>query len=155
MRQALGILDAAALEPSGAVSALMAPTIGALLDARQKSGDVRLSDELARSARRGEAFSAVAKRTGFSARQLHRISLRAFGYSYSTLAQIERYRATRRVIKGGMPLAQAAQHCGYSDQAHMTREYSRWGGRTPGAVLSAALAVSDSFNTSQRGSSYA
>ena len=44
---------------------------------------------------------------------------------------------TRRMIAGGTPLAEAAIAAGFADQSHMTRNFTRRYGYTPGAYLAA------------------
>ena len=43
----------------------------------------------------------------------------------------------RRMIAAGTPLAEAATAAGFADQSHMTRNFTRRYGYTPGAYLSA------------------
>jgi AraC-like DNA-binding protein len=43
----------------------------------------------------------------------------------------------RRMIAGGIPLAEAAIAAGFADQSHMTRNFTRRYGYTPGAYLAA------------------
>jgi AraC-like DNA-binding protein len=43
----------------------------------------------------------------------------------------------RRLIAAGTPLAEAAIAAGFADQSHMTRNFTRRYGYTPGAYLAA------------------
>src|SRR5690606_34653751 len=83
----------------------------------------------------GASVATAAERIGIGARALHRRSLTAFGYGPKTLASILRMRRGLDAARAGMPLAAAAAHAGYSDQAHFTREVARLAGRPPAALL--------------------
>ncbi len=71
-----------------------------------------------------------------TARQVHRRSLRAFGYGSSTLARLMRFQrflaATTR-MRGS--LAAAAATAGYADQSHLVRECRAITGLTPSGFL--------------------
>ncbi|WP_280505404.1 helix-turn-helix domain-containing protein [Nocardia farcinica] len=83
----------------------------------------------------GTSVATAAERIGIGARALHRRSLTAFGYGPKTLASILRMRRGVDAARAGLPLAAAAAHAGYSDQAHFTREVARLAGRPPAALL--------------------
>lgn len=68
---------------------------------------------------------------GWSERHLRRRMVSSFGYGYSTLVRIERARQAHALIAAGGLLGQTAVAVGYADQSHMTREFSRFIGRTP------------------------
>ncbi|MFI9719219.1 helix-turn-helix domain-containing protein [Streptomyces sp. NPDC052396] len=72
--------------------------------------------------RRGLAVSELAGQLGLSERQLHRHSLRAFGYGPKVLARVLRMRRAVRLARTGRPFAELAIACGYADQAHLSRE---------------------------------
>ncbi|OGB28106.1 MAG: hypothetical protein A3F78_14340 [Burkholderiales bacterium RIFCSPLOWO2_12_FULL_61_40] len=85
----------------------------------------------------------AARQLGVSERTLQRLVQGATGRQpayWKCLARIRRATV-------GLPLAPSLAACaadhGFSDQAHMTREFQRWLGRTPSAVLasSGVLAV--------------
>ena len=73
----------------------------------------------------------VARASGVSVRTLQR------HFSHLGLPPPEYWRLLGRarraacLLAPSMPLAAIAGDCGYSDQAHMTREFVRWFGRTP------------------------
>jgi AraC-like DNA-binding protein len=56
-------------------------------------------------------------------------------YRYLVMRRLDRARA---LIRGGVPLAQAAHACGFADQSHMTRHFKKAYGLSPGRF--AALA---------------
>ncbi|WP_233576011.1 helix-turn-helix transcriptional regulator [Saccharopolyspora rhizosphaerae] len=79
---------------------------------------------------RPPSISALASRIGVSERQLRRRIGDAVGYGPQTLVGVLRFqRAARSGGRGG--LADLAHHCGYADQAHLTREFRRLSGTTP------------------------
>lgn len=86
---------------------------------------------------RPPSLSLIAERLGLSERQLHRRCLAAFGYGAKTLQRILRFQrfltaARARPIND---LARLAVACGFADQAHLTRECTRLGGKTPRTLL--------------------
>jgi len=78
---------------------------------------------------------------GMSERSLRRHLRDRVGLTYSAFVAVLRFqRAMRRLAVAPVPtLAQVAVECGYSDQAHMTREFIRHGGFTPGQRLPVTL----------------
>ena len=83
----------------------------------------------------------IARRVGFSPRSLHRRSLAALGYGPKTLDRILRFRRALGLILRGVGLAEAASRTGYADQAHLTNEFRRLGGATPGEFSSAGRII--------------
>lgn len=79
--------------------------------------------------------------TGVPDRTLRRRMQQAVGLSPKVFAGVLRFqRAMRQLQKpGAVSLAEVAADCGYSDQAHLTREFQRYGGFTPGQRLPATL----------------
>ena len=77
----------------------------------------------------------LAAGAGMGERSLRRHLRDRIGLTFSAFAAVLRFqRAMRRLAGVPAPaLAQVAAECGYSDQAHMTREFLRHGGFTPGA----------------------
>ena len=47
----------------------------------------------------------------------------------------------RELLRGGLPLADAAHAVGFADQAHMTRVFKQVYGSTPGVFRKASAAV--------------
>ncbi len=77
-----------------------------------------------------------ARRLGVSERTLRRTLSEATGWAPSKWMQLARVRicAKRLLVESSNPLADIAQDCGYSDQAHMTREMRRWFLVTPSEI---------------------
>jgi AraC-like DNA-binding protein len=79
----------------------------------------------------GASVESVAADLGVSRRTLQRqvkvLGLPAPDY-WRLLA---RARRAAGLLTSGLPLGEIAFLCGFSDQAHMTREFRRWFGRTP------------------------
>lgn len=101
-------------------------------------GDGGWTSVVRRAAVDGGDAVTVARELGWSARHLRRRTASAFGYGFGSLVRIERARRARALIEGGVGLAAAAVEAGYADQAHMTREFARLVGRTPGQVAGSA-----------------
>jgi AraC-like DNA-binding protein len=87
---------------------------------------------------RGRApVSALADRVGVSARHLTTLFHREVGRSPKSVAMLMRFEhATTRIAesvrgRGLVDLATVAVDCGYSDQAHLTREFVRFAGTPP------------------------
>ncbi len=57
--------------------------------------------------------------------------------------QLGRARRAVQALPCRLPLAEIAAHYGYSDQAHMTREFVRWFGRTPAQLRRTPAAITD------------
>lgn len=85
----------------------------------------------------------LARTVGMSKRTLRRSIGGSVGLSFKALAPVLRFQRTVRLLAGpqgrGPTLTQAAHEGGYSDQAHMTREFRRHGGFTPGRRPPVAL----------------
>ena len=63
---------------------------------------------------------------------------KAFGLTPLAWLQQQRAERARGLIRRGASLAQAAASCGFADQSHMTRLFTRQFGFTPGAWQKAA-----------------
>ena len=79
-------------------------------------------------------MAGVAEATGLSARALHRLGNRSFGYGPKTLAGILRLARARELAGQGLPSAAVAAECGYVDQGHLIRESRRITGRPFGEL---------------------
>lgn len=73
----------------------------------------------------------VARRVGWSPRQLQTQFRRACGVSPKQIAAIARFDRSRQLVRSGVSLVDAALTCGYVDQSHLNREWRRWAGETP------------------------
>ncbi|GJL97002.1 MAG: hypothetical protein DHS20C06_08190 [Hyphobacterium sp.] len=74
----------------------------------------------------------LAARMKISRRTLDRDFMRHTGLTPGEFMQIHRYHLARAQIRAGVfSLSDIAALCGYSDQAHMTREFRRFAGKTP------------------------
>jgi AraC-like DNA-binding protein len=80
----------------------------------------------------------LADRVGITARHLTTLFHREVGRSPKTVAMLMRFeRATARIAESvrrhaAVDLAAVAANTGYSDQAHLTREFARFAGAPPG-----------------------
>ncbi len=79
----------------------------------------------------GRSVAELAKQQGVSERTLQRhfkgLSLPSLGF----WRQLGRARRAVQALPCRVPLTEIALEYGYSDQAHMTREFVRWFGKTP------------------------
>jgi AraC-like DNA-binding protein len=78
---------------------------------------------------RAQSVATAAKACGVSERSLHRMV--TFGTGKTPSFWLRLARARRAAADVALPLAQLAGEHGFSDQAHMTREFRRWFGLTP------------------------
>lgn len=78
-------------------------------------------------------LAAVATAAGFSLRQLERRFLTDVGVAPKSFARLVRLQAALRRIAAGHALADVAHACGYYDQPHMTRDFSRLAETSPAA----------------------
>jgi AraC-like DNA-binding protein len=78
-------------------------------------------------------LAALAAQAGLSRFQLLRHFQRAFGLTPFAWLLQQRAERARALIRDGLSLAEAAAGCGFADQSHMTRTFSRHFGYTPGA----------------------
>lgn len=77
----------------------------------------------------------LAQDNGITTRTLHRLFLKFVGLSPKTFASVLRFhRALRLITRNGLNPSQAAFEAGFSDQAHMTRDFKRHGGFTPASI---------------------
>ncbi|MFV0527030.1 MAG: helix-turn-helix domain-containing protein [Acidimicrobiales bacterium] len=86
-------------------------------------------------ARRGRVdVAALAAASGYSRRHLSTLFRVEFGVSIKQACRLARFEYARD-IAARRGLAAAASEAGYSDQAHLTRDWGALGGRSPRALL--------------------
>lgn len=106
------------------------------LDRRERRGDVR--PEVSRAWAQLSASGGTARihggaaDVGWSTRHLTQEFRAAVGVAPKTVARIMRFRRSTGLVANGHGLALVAARCGFADQAHMTREWERLAGTTPG-----------------------
>ncbi|MEP7765180.1 helix-turn-helix domain-containing protein [Sanguibacter sp. 25GB23B1] len=106
------------------------------------AGEARAEDRWTVLARRhatvGTPARQVAGALGVSERTFRRQMLAAFGYGYATLVRIERSRRAQALLQDGAALVDAAAGAGYADQPHLSREFRRMVGASPGQFAASA-----------------
>ena len=85
-------------------------------------------------------IAAVAKRLGWSRKHMSQRFQDQVGVPPKALARLFRFNRLLALAKesAGADWAGLAAECGFSDQAHLTREFAELGGTTPGRWLAAA-----------------
>jgi AraC-like DNA-binding protein len=71
---------------------------------------------------RGAGVQETADEVGYSRRHLGALVRRECGLTPQEVRRVGRFERSRALL-GRVPLAEAAQRCGYADQAHLTREW--------------------------------
>ncbi|MDQ6527461.1 helix-turn-helix transcriptional regulator [Nocardioides sp. LHD-245] len=97
------------------------------------SGDPAPRAEVARALAlltSGTPVTGVAEEVGYSRRRLSTLVRAECGLVPKAFQRVARLAAARQLL-GRRPLAEVAARCGYSDQAHLTREWSALAGCTP------------------------
>ncbi|WP_433253610.1 DUF6597 domain-containing transcriptional factor [Streptosporangium sp. CA-135522] len=102
---------------------------------RATSGPDPAAQAIAAALRAGKSVAEVAWELGFSERQLHRRSLRAFGYGPKMLQRVIRFQRALRLARQGTGLAEVAAASGYADQAHLANEVRRLAGTSLGRLV--------------------
>lgn len=78
---------------------------------------------------------ALAGEVGWSRRRLHAAFVAEVGVGPKQVARVVRFRRARAGLVEGRSIASVAAMAGYSDQAHLTREFRALAGRSPAAWL--------------------
>lgn len=103
---------------------------------RQTAIDLRavklVRDYLAAHSREQIAASDLERIAGSDRYTISRLFRKAFGTSPDRYRVLRRLALARAAIESGQPLAQAAADAGFADQSHMTRQFKRTYGLTPG-----------------------
>ena len=81
------------------------------------------------------SIGALAASTGWSVRHVHTCFVAEFGVTPKQVAQLMRFERARALVARGGSLARVAAESGYADQAHLTREWTRFAGQPPRATL--------------------
>lgn len=81
----------------------------------------------------GQTLAELAARAGLSRYQFLRAFTRLTGLPPHAYLLQRRVQRARQLVRGGLPLAEAAAASGFADQSHMTRCFARSFGLTPGA----------------------
>ncbi|MGH1464459.1 MAG: helix-turn-helix transcriptional regulator [Cognatishimia sp.] len=90
------------------------------------------NDEMIMAISTAQTVGAAAKHCGVSARSLQRAMVRETGRAPAFWQRLAR--ARRAAVRVDQPLADVAADCGFSDQAHMSREFRHWFGVSPRAL---------------------
>lgn len=106
--------------------------IEALIDEHVRV-DGRLAEALDSLAESG-GVAAACRRLGVSERSLERLMVAGTGRSPRFWKSLARVRRAAASLAGGLPLPAIAAEHGYADQAHMTRDFGRWFGTSPGRL---------------------
>jgi len=86
-------------------------------------------------------------RLGVSSRTLQRLVLAKTGRTPSYWFQLARARKAARCISGSVGFSEAAEQYGFSDQAHMNREFRRWFRATPSEILKSPTIIEQLHDT--------
>lgn len=81
------------------------------------------------------SLDSLAVEVGLSAYALLRLFKKQTGISPYLLQAALRIKQAKKQLRSGINPAQTAASCGFSDQSHMTRQFRRWMGITPGDYL--------------------
>ncbi|HKO22467.1 MAG TPA: helix-turn-helix domain-containing protein [Candidatus Eisenbacteria bacterium] len=132
------ILEMAVLERIGKERGLHPATRRVIDDILKARGQVRI-DQLARD-------------VGWTERHLERRFLREVGLVPKSFARTVRFQHLLQVLSaiGEDDWAGIAWECGFSDQAHLIREFRRFTGATPGRLGEETLAVARQFISPER-----
>ena len=114
---------------------------GAMAPPREVSADVRrVRERLADVSGDDASLAELATLAGLGPFQLLRRFQKVYGappHAWRLACRAER---ARQLIRGGVPLADAAAMAGFADQSHLTRVFARQFGFTPGAWRRAVVA---------------
>lgn len=135
-------------------AALLDARTGALAAVGAVAGETRADDRWTVLARRhamtGTPAQQVAGALGLAERTFRRQMLAAFGYGYATLVRIERTRRAQTLLLEGAALVDAAAGAGYADQPHLSREFRRMVGASPGQFAASAAKRSTELPSGSR-----
>ena len=111
---------------------VVAPLLTFLLDRARKHKPSALTPRLRRAAPAGRVET-LAQSVAYSPRQVQRTFARSVGVTPKRLAQLARFTRVRDALAQDplRDLGDLAAAEGYADQAHLTREFRRFGEKTP------------------------
>jgi len=110
--------------------------LGRRIDERRADAIVEAASAAIAAAGGRLPVSDICRELGVGARRLERRFQARLGIDPKTLCRITRFqRALGELGRGEAGLAGAAARCGYHDQAHLTRDFRAFAGRTPGSFL--------------------
>jgi AraC-like DNA-binding protein len=99
----------------------------------------RARDAIAADPRKRRSMDELERLCGLDRWTLARQFRAAFGTSPSRFRTMRQLDLVRRLLTRGTPLAEASIEAGFADQSHMSRQFKRAYGLTPGAWASAVL----------------
>jgi AraC-like DNA-binding protein len=129
-----------ALTPRKPASDLISLAAQMLADAGPDQDTSRCATAVLTQARAGVKVTTIATELGWSTRRLHRFCLNNFGMPAATIRSLYRFRAAHTLLAEGASPAAVAALTGYADQAHLTREVSRFALTTPARIHHSTVA---------------
>lgn len=116
------------LTPGGTIAQHVSAAAAVFSAPAGSSGWAALARE---AAARGGAASEFAGELGYSERQANRRMREHFGYGFATLRRVLRAERAQCLLRAGLSVVDTAARAGYSDQAHLSREFRELVGTTP------------------------
>jgi AraC-like DNA-binding protein len=114
--------------------AIVADALGRLTDPRPVPWEVRHAYRRLVASHGAVRVEQLARETGWSRRHLGERFRREVGLTPKAFARLARFERAVGLLRGGMPLADAAYACGYADQPHMNRDFRAFLGAPPGVL---------------------
>jgi AraC-like DNA-binding protein len=99
--------------------------------------------------RGGTRVEALARKLGTSRRTLERVFLDRVGLGVKELARIVRFQMAFQMLREAKPGAMVAVDCGFTDQAHLWREFREIAGASPGAYFAMETGMGASLASCQ------
>ena len=136
VRSALGD-DPAAIARQRAACAIVAEALEVLAPVDEEGRLVNAIVEYVEGEREVQRVSQVCAKFGIGERALQRLARRRIGLSPKWLIQRRRLHDAADLLRRGeqLDLARIAAELGYADQAHLTRDFRRATGLTPGEFI--------------------
>lgn len=125
-----------AADPKHRIARLQEALLDALRPTRAPSAQVSHALTLLARDDGSPDIASLADALGLSTRQLERRFTDELGASPKQLASVLRFRRALDAMRGGKPdFAAIALQCGYADQAHLVRDFTRYTGAPPGRFV--------------------